>query len=169
MWRLMGEAVDGLVEPLERHHILDFWHLIEKLGHALEGLDDDNEVHDFTLEKWKLRLLNDEAAVMSIIEDLYPFGGTNGVDDAIIYMRQHRRRMNYAKARAFGLPIGSGNVEATCKTLMSQAAQTQRLALETRDRPAHIVQMRALALGDHWSVANRALFSALSKAKVARA
>ena len=168
MWRLMGEAVDGLVEPLERHHILDFWHLIEKLGHALEGLDDDNEVHDFTLEKWKLRLLNDEAAVMSIIEDLYPFGGTNGVDDAIIYMRQHRRRMNYAKARAFGLPIGSGNVEATCKTLMSQRLKRNgsRWKLETGQ---HIVQMRALALGDHWSVANRALFSALSKAKVARA
>ena len=165
MWRLMGESVEGLVDPLERHHVVDFWHLAEKLGLAIEELDAENEQHQFSLEEWKFRLLNDEGAVNEIIKELYPLGGTRAVDDAIIYMRKNKMKMNYAKTRALGLPVGSGNVEATCKLLITQRLKRSgaRWKLQTGQ---HILQMRALALNGHWSVANRALFSALSSAKV---
>ncbi len=36
------------------------------------------------------------------------------------YLRQRRRRMRYAELKAQGLPIGSGVVEAACKTLLTQ-------------------------------------------------
>src|SRR5258708_38501657 len=36
------------------------------------------------------------------------------------YFRKHRRRMNYAAVKAQGLMIGSGVVEAACKTLVAQ-------------------------------------------------
>lgn len=39
---------------------------------------------------------------------------------AVAYFREHRHRMPYARLRAQHLPIGSGVVEAACKTLVSQ-------------------------------------------------
>lgn len=36
------------------------------------------------------------------------------------YFRKHRHRMDYAGLKAAGLPIGSGLVEAACKTLVAQ-------------------------------------------------
>jgi hypothetical protein len=39
---------------------------------------------------------------------------------AVAYFREHRHRMRYHDLRAQLLPIGSGVVEAACKTLVSQ-------------------------------------------------
>lgn len=42
------------------------------------------------------------------------------IHKAVAYFREHRHRMPYARLRAQQLPIGSGVVEAACKTLVSQ-------------------------------------------------
>jgi hypothetical protein len=39
---------------------------------------------------------------------------------ALADVREHRHRMHYAALRARNFPIGSGVVEAACKTLVSQ-------------------------------------------------
>jgi len=39
---------------------------------------------------------------------------------ALAYFREHRHRMRYADLQARNVPIGSGVVEAACKTLVSQ-------------------------------------------------
>ena len=42
------------------------------------------------------------------------------IREVLGYFRRHRRRMDYAAAAERNLPIGSGVVEATCKTLATQ-------------------------------------------------
>jgi hypothetical protein len=42
------------------------------------------------------------------------------IAEVLGYFRKHRKRMRYFEHKEFGLPIGSGPVEAACKTLVAQ-------------------------------------------------
>ena len=51
------------------------------------------------------------------------------IDKALAYFREHRHQMRYASLRAQNLPIGSGVVEAACKTLVSQRLKRSGMVL----------------------------------------
>ncbi len=61
----------------------------------------------------------------------------------LAYFRRHRHRMHYAKAQAQNLPIGSGVVEAACKTLATQRMKRSGMRWRHRGGQA-ILTFRAL-------------------------
>jgi hypothetical protein len=65
-------------------------------------------------------------------KELIKVGTSMPVHDAITYLEHHKNRTNYAKAYEEGLSIGSGNVEATCKSLIE--VRMKRCGMRWKDK-----------------------------------
>jgi hypothetical protein len=101
--------------------IVDFFHAMEHAGHVLEALL--GKTHpDFKqrLRRWAKRLLKDK--VQALIQETrrectgQPQAAT--VEQALGYFVRNVSRMQYGTFRAAGYFIGSGVVEAGCKTVI---------------------------------------------------
>jgi hypothetical protein len=69
----------------------------------------------------------------------------------LTYFKNQRDRMDYAAYQARGLPIGSGVVEAACKTLATQ--RLKRSGMSWRDGKQAILTMRSLQQSHRWAAA----------------
>ena len=171
MWNLLE---DGFTPKFgdDLHRLVDLCHLTEKLGAAAQAMDSDSKAADEKLTRWKMTLLNRASAAIDILVELMESGLDEGAGEnhpvhaAITYLQTHSAeadRMNYARARRLGLPLGSGNAEATCKSLFEVRMKRcgARWKVETGQ---HIVQLRALALSDRWGPAVELILRPLRKA-----
>jgi len=111
------------------------------------------------LAQWKLRLLNNPHAPGQILRERIDsgrewelVGETTPIHDAITYMTNQAERMGYVAARAEGRNIGSGSVEATCKSLV-QVRMCRSGARRRRDSAQAVLSLRALALSNRWDLA----------------
>jgi hypothetical protein len=69
----------------------------------------------------------------------------------LTYFQNQRGRMAYADYQARGLPIGSGVVEAACKTLATQ--RLKRSGMSWRDGKQAILTIRSLQQSQRWPAA----------------
>jgi len=171
MWGLLDEWFTPERFEGEIHRLVDLHHVMEKLGAAARVIDGAQKA-DERLSRWRLSLLNRSTAATDILDELLACGLDEGpgedhpVHAAITYFQSHSQnadRMNYARARRLGLPLGSGNVEATCKSLFEM--RLKRCGARWKDETAqHIVQLRALALSDRWGPAVALTLRPLRKA-----
>ena len=118
-WSYLGETLPFGVE------VLDFYHATEHLGAALgAAYGEGTPSYQERVETLRTVLRDDPQGVDKVIGALerlrtrYP--RRQAIRKALAYFREHRHRMPYAHLRARHLPIGSGVVEAACKTLVSQ-------------------------------------------------
>jgi hypothetical protein len=105
--------------------VLDFYHATEHLGAALgAAYGAGTPLYQERLETLRTVLRDDPQGVEKVLGALsrlrtrYP--RRQVIHKALMYCREHRPRMRYADLRAHNLPMGSGVVEAACKTLVSQ-------------------------------------------------
>lgn len=144
--------------------LIDFWHAIEKLAPAAKVIAGDDDAAKPLLARWKLLLRNSSSGRKRILRELVAsemdditVGCNKPVHEAITYFTNNAKRMNYAAARKKGHPIGSGNVEATCKSLVD--IRMKRPGSRWKNRTGeHIIHMRALALSDRWDHAMDIVF-----------
>lgn len=171
MWHLLEGGFTAERFGKEIPQLIDLHHLMEKLGAAARTLVGPAAAAD-TLTRWKFALLNRAAGAKEILQHLRDSGRDEGPGEdhpmhaAITYLTSHSEdadRMNYARARRLGLPLGSGNVEATCKSLFEM--RLKRCGSRWKnDTGQHIVQLRALALSDRWGPAIELTLRPLRKA-----
>lgn len=122
------------------------------------------------LQSWRLRLLNRSSRGAEILRELagagkeqVTVGQSRPVHDALTYWEHHQAPMTYASARRRGLPVGSGNVEATCKSLV--AIRMKRPGAGWKEETGEqLLNLRALALSDRWEAALALTLRPLRKA-----
>lgn len=106
---------------------LDFWHATEHLREAGEAVwpwDGPKRKEWFAL--WKGRLKHNKTGVGAVRRELRRLLETKPLTaaakkklkGAAVFFRNQGDRMNYVENAAMNLPIGSGVVEAACKTLV---------------------------------------------------
>ena len=172
MWNLLEAGFTAERFGEQPYQLVDLYHLTEKLAAAARVFDGE-EPAEGRLRRWKMNLLNRESAATAILEELLAsgkeqvfVGEERPVHAAITYLRTHSQeadRMNYAEARRLGLALGSGVVEATCKSLFE--VRLKRCGSRWKEETGqHIVQLRALALSDRWGPAVELTLRPLRKA-----
>ena len=118
-WTFLTRALPEGVE------LIDFYHAVEHLKDAFDtahGTDSPKTAAQF--KKYRHLLRHEPDGVNRVIRALvylrskYP--GNERIAQVLGYFRGNRHRMGYADAKARGLPIGSGVVEAACKTLVTE-------------------------------------------------
>lgn len=141
-WTFLTCALPAGVE------LLDFYHGAEKLKDALDaayGVDSPTATVQF--EKLRHRLRHEVDGVERVIRALVHLRskqpGNERIGQALGYFRTHRHRMGYAGAKAKGLPIGSGVVEAACKTLVTERLKRSGMRWGLRGGQA-ILTLRSL-------------------------
>jgi hypothetical protein len=101
--------------------IVDFFHALEHAGHVLEALiGKAHPDYKKRLRRWAKRLLKDK--VLSLIQEARQQSAgkpqSAAVEQALGYFVRNVSRMQYGTFRAAGYFIGSGVVEAGCKTVI---------------------------------------------------
>lgn len=150
------------------HELLDLWHLLEKLAGAALVMYGEAQVKPVMAE-WRMALLNRSRAPDDLLAELrgskkrdVRVGQKAPVHEAITYIENHRDLLGYPAARRRGLPIGSGAVEATCKSLF--AVRMKRSGARWKEKTArNVINLRALALSDRWDHAIQLTLAPLRK------
>jgi hypothetical protein len=106
--------------------VIDFFHAAEHLNQAVAAAYGDG-TREARLRFQELRevLLDDCGGVEQAIRALAYLRSKHPrkkrISEVLGYFRKHRKQMRYFEHKHFGLPVGSGPVEAACKTLVAQA------------------------------------------------
>ena len=153
MQSILDRATSGV--PVTAR-MVDFWHFAECLAGAIRSM---GAYVDDQLGDWKELLLERDDAVEAIEATLREWAGEyetgkepGPLHAALTYIANHRDRLRYATARAAGLPIGSGAVEATGKTVV--AVRMKRAGSRWKPAGAQaVMSLRALATSspERWS------------------
>ena len=139
-------------------HIADFWHATEHLQKAADALFSDKEKRKRWVEKSRKKLELSLNGVEKLIASIKYYRDKLGarsvkrrqaVGEALRYFRRNRVRMRYALCRVAGLPIGSGVMEAGCKTVVGNRLKRAGMRW-SREGGQQILNLRTLVLSQRW-------------------
>jgi hypothetical protein len=147
-WSYLSETLPVGIE------VLDCYHAAEHLDAALAAAyGEGTPTYQERVETLSTVLRDETHGVDKVIGALcrlrtrYP--RRQAIHKALAYFREHCHRMGYADLRAHNLPLGSGVVEAACKTLVSQRLKRSGMRWRTAGGQA-ILTFRALCQSERF-------------------
>jgi len=159
---ILGDGAEWIRRLAEKHfpdatQIVDLYHAREHVSNLCKLLfaPDDKQIQDHRLTWWQNL---DAGAVEKILEEAAHYLPDDvcqlkAVRTELGYLEKNKERMRYAQFRASGYFIGSGVVEAGCKTIVG--LRLKRSGMEWSLRGANaILSLRCAALSrrleDYW-------------------
>ena len=137
--------------------LIDFFHAAGQLRAATDAAYGENDARGrMQYEKHRHVLRHDHGGVERVIRALRYLCGKHPrrqrIQEVLGYFRRNRHRMDYAGAAQRGLPIGSGVVEAACKTLVTE--RMKRSGMRWREAGGQaILTLRGWAQSDRFAAA----------------
>jgi hypothetical protein len=120
-------AAKGVID--EWSEGIDKFHLLERLGAALELIESDSAKREERLTNWNSRLDATDSAIDAIEGELVlahedlPAAKQEQLFEHLICIDNNKDRMRYASLIAAGVPVGSGTTESAAKTVIGQRAK----------------------------------------------
>jgi hypothetical protein len=138
--------------------IIDYFHTTEHLSNAAEAIfGKDSAEGDEWYESKRLQLLEDENGAELVYRSLlyyqqsywYPKDRRDALGREVAFFRNNKDRMEYKRFRDSGLPIGSGVIEAACKSIVK--CRLCRSGMRwTRKGGQTIITLRAVLKSERW-------------------
>ena len=152
-WTFLDQVACGRRDE----QVLDFYHAAEHLHAALvAAYGEGTEKCSAEFAAYRHILRHDRGGADKVIRHLRylasRFRRKPKIATEVRYFRKRRKRMDYARLAARGLPIGSGIVEAACKTLVSQRFKRSGMRWRHPGGQA-ILTLRALTQSDRFDAA----------------
>jgi hypothetical protein len=156
-WRLLREVDRACGPPSQPSiEIVDFYHACD---HLKEGCDaawgESTPRSKAEFERLKTLLEEADDGAERVIRVLkYHWGRARGrkrerLRVQLTYFRNQRHRMHYAEYIRNGLPIASGVMEASCKTLVTQRLKQSGMSWTLAGGQA-VLTLRSLIQSDRW-------------------
>lgn len=147
-WKYLDKLLPGAEK------VLDFYHSAEHLQTALNAAYGESSSKSASqFEKLRHILRHDYNGVDSVIRSLIhlrdSFPRRRVIARELGYFRKNRKRMRYAEMAEAGLPIGSGIVEAACKTLVAQRLKQSGMRWREEGGQA-VLTLRSLIQSDRF-------------------
>jgi hypothetical protein len=164
----LADGARGIWKYFENHprlkkavHINDFWHTAEKLSDVSNALfGKGTEKAKRWYEKYRRILKTETGGVDKVIHSIRYYkrirnirssSGREIIRSVLRFLARNRQRMDYAEYRRRGLPIGSGVVEAACKTLVGHRFKRAGMRWSI-DGGQKILNLRVAVLSNRWDL-----------------
>lgn len=142
------------------HRCIDFWHVLDHLSAAASALFTDSDQAKQWYAKYKEQLKKSDNAAEKIVRSIdYHMSvlGLNKTRRALVheqrtYFKRNGIRMPYATFLQNGWPIGSGPIEAACKTLIKTRLCRSGMRW-SRKGGQHILHLRTYVKSNRWETA----------------
>ncbi|MCF6284251.1 MAG: hypothetical protein L3K26_03565 [Candidatus Hydrogenedentes bacterium] len=138
--------------------LIDYWHAFEHLSLAAEALFGKGTAEAKAWDtKYASKLKKENNGARSVLRSIEHYGKTRKLSAARekdlktqrTFFRRNKAMMNYADFRRRGLPIGSGPVEAACKSLVK--ARLGRSGMRwSREGGQRILDLRTYVKSNRW-------------------
>jgi hypothetical protein len=158
------------------HEVVDFYHAAEHLKRALDvSMGASSVATQLKYEQLRNALQDDPSGVDKVLRSLVQLrpkrrGDHRDYLTGVNYFKRHRGRMNYAELQALNLPIGSGVIEGTCKSLASD--RLKRAGMRWRHHGGQaVLNLRAWTQSDRfdnaWQVLSATYATQVAELQVA--